>query len=121
MSALAKLQHRRLMRRLVEEGEQRAQGQAIFTKMRNRYVALLCAYIRVRTDAKLNGTKLPEPYRDRDWCNAAVSILTLCPYEIQDEFLRADAETKDKFVQAVLEDGGVVDMADHFNELPVML
>lgn len=120
MSALAKLLYQNSMREAAQEGDARDFARRFFIEWRDRYVASLCAYIRVYGSAEMHRITLPEPFRDRDWCNAAVQILTNCSEDIQDCFLRAGNSTKTAMVDAVLADGGVYDLNDHFQPLPVL-
>lgn len=118
MSALSSLLHKEIMRELAIEGEERRIGQEIFKTLRERTIALLCGYLRIQWEAKKTGVKFPEIYHDPDWCNAAIQILTYCSFDVQDDFLRATDDRRTDLVCAVLADGGVTGLDDHFYELP---
>ena len=100
------------------EGRARKVVKEVFVEWRDRYVAELCAYLRLYTQAQLLGVTLQKPYRNREWCNAAVSMLTVSPEEVQDRFLRAPEAAKDVMVQAVIDDDGLTDLNGHFRQLP---
>ncbi len=93
-------------------------AEAVFTEWRDRYVANLCGYIRTYNSAELVGIKLPAPYRSKEWCNAAIHLLTIPELSIQDRFLRAHPKVKDAMVAAVIADGGVENLDGSFVELP---
>ena len=118
MSSLGKILHREFVLEMIQEDEDRELGRQIFTEWRDRYVASLCAYLRLYIDADFYDVRLPEPYRDLDWCNAAVSILTIAPEDLQDYFLRSNDTIKNKLIAAVIADGGLTDLSGHFHEVP---
>jgi hypothetical protein len=113
------------MASLAELGRDRQFAEGVFREWRDRYVATLCAWMRLHIEIEERNKSFPdhdaitagEP--SRDWCNAAVHLLTVPGRDIQDEFLRADEATKSELVQAVLDDGGCENEFGHFVSLPV--
>jgi hypothetical protein len=117
MSKLNKLINRKMWQEIAEEGEGRDLAKVMFIDWRDRYTAKLCEYIRLYGDAKLYGTPMATPYRSMEWCNAAVDLLTHAPEDIQSQFMLLSESDKDRWIAAVLEDGGVADLNGHFHEL----
>lgn len=120
MQALGKLLYREHIASLKAEAFQRELAEAVFTEWRDLYIANLCAYIRTYREIRERGLSVPEPYRSPAWCSAAVHLLTIADLDIQDYFLRADPDLKDKLVAAVLADGGITRLDGFFAELPVV-
>jgi hypothetical protein len=124
MTELLKVIQREQWRELAREGEARQFAKAVFTDWRNLYSASLCAYIRLHDETARRNALFPnaKPFvvqgPSRDWCNAAVHILTVGEEEIADRFLRGTPELKDRMVRAALNDGGMLNLMEHFVELP---
>lgn len=95
-------------------------GRAIFEGWRNQYINSLCAYIRACAIAKRRRVALPEFSQSPAWCNAAAHILLVGDELLQDYFLRAPPELKNRLVEAVLADGGLDNIDGFFVELPVL-
>lgn len=100
------------------EGRCRKAVREVFIEWRDHYTAELCSYLRLLNQAQMLGVPVQKPYRNREWCNAAVSILTVAPEDVQDRFLRAPEAAKDVMVQAVIDDDGLTDLNGHFHQLP---
>lgn len=103
---------------LHEEGLRRQLADGVFTEWRDRYVSYLAEYIRLIAEAKRNGTVVPRGEPTPEWANAAIHWLTIPDLAMQDYFLRADPELKNRLVCAVLADGGMENSTGFFVELP---
>jgi hypothetical protein len=120
MTVLTDLLHRDKMRELAEAGIQRNLAQAIFTDWRDRYVTALVRCFRFHDELRRAGrSELGRDLPSRDWCNAAILILTIPEEAIQDRFLRADLKKKGEMVAAVIQDGGICDAFGRYVELPL--
>lgn len=120
MGKFQRLLHNQQVQQDIEDNDARTAAEWVFREWRNRYVAQLCAYIRTYTKAAEIGTELPTPLHSLEWCNAAVSILTVAPVDVQDAFLRSKMPVKNRMVAAVIEDGYVADLDGRMIELPVL-
>ena len=118
MGKLAQLLDRELKRQLAAEGFQRERAEWVFTEWRDRYISALAASIRVQPEVQQAGIQVPRMEQSREWCSAAIHWLTVPDLGMQDYFLRADRELKNMLVRAVIEDGGMENMAGYFVELP---
>lgn len=118
MSKVQQVLHAEFMAGLQEESIMREVGRGIFEDWRDRYAAYLCQYIRLYASARRGKAQVPEAEWSMAWCNAAVHLLTVGDELLQDFFLRADPRMKDRLVAAVLQDGGITNLAGFFVELP---
>lgn len=118
MSNLSALLHRELHRNLREEGFRRVLAEGVFTEWRDNLVSTYAKLIRTVREAKVAGYHVTQLEHGVDWCNAAIHWLTVPDVAMQDYFLRADPELKNKLVAAVLEDGGMETSTGFFVELP---
>ncbi len=95
-------------------------GEAIFTEWRDTYMAKLLNYIRTYRICQERGLTVHRKPPTPEWCNAAIHILSVSDVEIQDYFLRADPDLKDKLVQAVIDDDGINRNDGYFAPLPLL-
>src|SRR5688572_15097454 len=114
------LKFRGLIRQMeIEQDQQERQAMLfageVFTHWRMYFEATL--YEAIRCKARMDGRQMQSEF-DADWCNAAALILSHGGDPIGDRFLRSAPATKNKLVNAILEDGGLYDEREHWVELP---
>lgn len=117
MGELRSFLYRGHMRELVAEGDARELASAIFGEWRDLYYAAICTYIRLWDEARATKRTHFMHGPSREWCAAAALLLSVADNPTQDQFLRADENTKDRMVEAVQRDGGVEALNGYFVEL----
>lgn len=98
----------------------------VFIEQRDRLLAAYAAMFRMhyeidRRNAAFPGAEpMPHPPQSesREWCNAAIHILAVAEEGTQRFFLSADRATKNKLVQAVIDDQGIETADGYWAELP---
>jgi len=118
LSALEKLLWKQSINYRKPSAIERESAQQLFEAWRDRYAGSLARLMRVHAYIRKRQRPLPRGYPSAEWCNAAIHLLTVAPENIQDYFLRAGAVKKNKFVLAVLADGGIRNPRGVFIELP---
>lgn len=126
MSNLTDLLWKYEKRAMAEEGFQREVATGVFAEQRDRLMAALGAMMRLHSQIQQRNTlfavarqfEYPEGMESRQWCNAALHLLTHADENVQRFFLASDHSIKRKLVQAVIDDGGIENLAGFWAELP---
>lgn len=100
-----------------EERDAEQFGKEVFLTWREHYLCVLLAAIRLKH--RMTERRLPSTI-DADWCNAAALILDMGTDALVDRFLRSTPQEKNKFVSAVIDDGGMFDHKGFWVEIPVI-
>jgi len=107
----------------------------IFQAQRNQLISFYCLAMRLddmidsirKQTVAWNATvparyarPVPEPAEPpREWFSAAILILTHTPEETQKQFLALSDERRNKLVQAVIDDRGIWQDGNHWQEIPL--
>jgi hypothetical protein len=125
MGKLESIQYDKFMAVLRAQAADHERGKAAFESLRNKYQNHLASLIRLhhQTETYVRHGLLPDTVlRHIDgnfhlWCEAAYMLTGCAPLDIQQEFLLAPQNEKDRMVSAVIEDGGLHELDGHWREL----